>query len=125
MSDEELTPVQKMALGAKSIRVNLRLPEGYKFLPDGAHSINVTSSDERIVAVPHFEPPDLSFDYQVPVDAVGMGEATLRIQAMVFFCPTSDESICLFNACDVEQPIEVERGAEGGVEIFYDIEPMG
>jgi hypothetical protein len=117
--------VQTIDLNAESIRVCLRLPEGYKFLPDGTHSVNITSSDERIVAVPTFELPDLSFDYRVPVKAIGQGEATLRIQAMVFFCPVSDESICMFNACDVEQPVEVVKEGGDGVEIFYDIEPMG
>jgi hypothetical protein len=122
--DEAPAPVW-MDRGSESIRVWLRLPEGYKFLPDGTHQVTVSSSDDGVVHVPPFALPDLTFDYRVPVEVRDEGKATIRVQAMVFFCPVADESICLFDACDVEQPVVVLEGQEGYVEIVHDIEPMG
>lgn len=108
-----------------TVRVWLRLPEGYKYLPDGQHTVLLASSDESVLFVPPFDIPDTSFDFRVPVEVRGEGETTLHLQAMVFFCPTSDESICMFNACDVEQPVVVLGGTGADVEIVFDIEPMG
>ncbi len=107
-----------------SIRLALRLPEGYKFLPDGQHTVTLTSSDEAVLVVPPFGIPDLTFDWQVPVEVGGDGETTLHLLAMVFFCPVSDESICMFNACDVEVPVVVLGGAGTDLEILHDIELM-
>ena len=108
-----------------TVRVWLRLPEGYKYLSDGQHTVLLTSSDESVLFVPPFDIPDISFDFRVPVEVRGEGETNLHLQAMVFFCPTSDESICMFNACDVEQPVVVLGGADADVEIVHDIEVMG
>jgi hypothetical protein len=107
-----------------SVRLWLRLAEGYKYLTDGQHTVLLASSDESVLVVPPFEIPDLSFDWQVPVEVKGEGETTLHLQAMVFFCPVSDESICLFNACDVEQPVVVLGTTDADVEIIVDVEPM-
>jgi hypothetical protein len=108
-----------------SLRLWLRLPEGYKFLPDGQHTVLLGSSDESVMAVPPFGIPDLTFDWRVPVVVGEDGETTLHLQAMVFFCPTSDESICMFNALDVEVPVVVLTGAGTDLEIVHDIELMG
>ena len=107
-----------------SVRVWLRLAEGYKYLLDGQHTVLLASSDESVLVVPPFGIPDLTFDWQVPVEVKGDGETTLHLQAMVFFCPVSDESICLFNACDVQQPVVVLGGTDADVEIIVDVEPM-
>jgi hypothetical protein len=115
-------PVQRIDPRSDGVRLRIRLAEGYKVLPDGHHSVSVTSSDEAVVAVPPFEPPDLSFDWRVPVEVRGRGEALLRVQATVFFCPVSDESICLFSMAGVDQPVVVADG--GQVEIVVDVEPM-
>ena len=53
VGDEAPAPVW-MDMASETIRVWLRLPEGYKFLPDGAHQVTVSSSDERVVRVPPF-----------------------------------------------------------------------
>ena len=122
VTGEEARPVQRLDPGSDSIRLHLRLAEGYKYLPDGHHTVSVTSSDESVVAVPPFVPPDLSFDWPVPVEVRGDGEVVLRVQATVFFCPVSDESICLFNLAEVEQSVVIAQ--DGQVDIVVDIKPM-
>ena len=122
-TEEEQLPVQELDTDRETVRVRLRLPQGYKLIPDGAHTVVLTSADDEVLLVPPFDLPDLGLDYQVPVVVKGEGETVLHLQAMVFFCPESDESICLFNACDVEQPVVVRAGSDGDVEIVHDIVP--
>ena len=119
--EHALTP-QRLDRTSDAIRLHLRLAEGYKYLPDGHHTVSITSSDESVVSVPPFQLPDISFDWRVPVVVHGEGEAVLRVEATVFFCPVADESICLFNSCDIEQPVVVGEG--GQVDIVHDIEPL-
>ena len=116
-------PVQTIDPDSDTIHVRLTLPEGYKFLPDGQHMVTLHSSDSEILWVHPFDLPDLTFDYLVPIEVRKEGEAVLHLEAMVFFCPVSDESICMFAACDEEFPIRVEPGGKG-VELLHEIQPM-
>lgn len=121
----EDTPVQTLSLDADTIRVCLRLPEGYKFLPDGQHQVSIESSDESVVRVPEFAIPDLGFDWRVPVEVKHEGEAKLSLSGMVFFCPVSDESICMFAAPSADLIVRVVEGdASGDCEMVHDIEIM-
>ncbi len=117
--------VQTLSLDADTIRVCLRLPEGYKFLPDGHHQVSIESSDESVVRVPEFSIPDLGFDWRVPVEVKQSGEARLSLSGMVFFCPVSDESICMFAAPSADLIVRVVEGDAGDdCEIVHDIEIM-
>jgi hypothetical protein len=121
----EDTKVQTLSLDADTIRVCLRLPEGYKFLPDGQHQVAIESSDEKVVRVPEFSIPDLGFDWRIPVDVKAEGEAKLSLSGMVFFCPISDESICMFAAPSADLVVRVVEGdGAGDCEIVHDIEIM-
>jgi hypothetical protein len=120
-----MTDTQTLSLDADDIRVCLRLPEGYKFLPDGQHQVTIESSDESVLDVPEFSIPDLGFDWRVPVEVKQAGEAKLSLSGMVFFCPVSDESICMFAAPSADLIVRVVEGGTGGdCEIVHDIEIM-
>jgi hypothetical protein len=114
---------QTLSLDADTIRVCLRLPEGYKFLPDGQHQVRIESSDDNVVEVPSIDIPDLSFDWRVPVTVRSEGEATLHLEGMVFFCPISDESICMFAAPSADVIVRVVEGG-GECEVVHDIKVM-
>ena len=117
--------VQTLSLDAETMRVCLRLPEGYKFLPDGQHQVSIGSSDETVLRVPEFSIPDLGFDWRIPVEVKQEGEATLTLNGMVFFCPVSDESICMFAAPSADLIVRVVEGdASGDCEMVHDIEIM-
>lgn len=120
MSEE----VKRLDASANTIRVCLRLPEGYKFLPDGQHQVSVRSSDESVLRVPEFSIPDLGFDWRIPVEVRSPGTAELQLEGMVFFCPTSDESICMFAAPSESFKIEVVEGEDGDCELVHDIRVM-
>lgn len=108
----------------KHFNLRFELPEGYKWLPDGAHHMSITSSDSEVIEVPHFQLPDLSFDYKVPIEVKREGRTILSIHAMLFFCPTADESICMFGGCDLKVPVAVSDAAVGTLDIVQLIEPM-
>ena len=117
--------VQTLSLDADTIRVCLRLPEGYKFLPDGQHQVSIKSSDETVLRVPEFSIPDLGFDWRIPVEVKTEGETKLSLNGMVFFCPISDESICMFAAPSADLIVRVVEGdGAGDCEIVHDIEIM-
>ena len=102
--------MQTLSLDADTMRVCLRLPEGYKYLPDGQHQVSIGSSDEAVVKVPEFSIPDLGFDWRIPVEVKQEGEVTLSLSGMVFFCPVSDESICMFAAPSADLVVRVVEG---------------
>jgi len=117
--------VQTLSLDADTMRVCLRLPEGYKFLPDGQHQVSIASSDERVLRVPEFSIPDLGFDWRIPVEVKQEGETTLTMSGTVFFCPISDESICMFAAPSADLVVRVVEGdASTDCEMVHDIEIM-
>ncbi len=117
--------VQTLSLDADTMRVCLRLPEGYKFLPDGQHEISIASSNNDVIRVPEFSIPDLGFDWRIPVEVKQEGEATLTLNGMVFFCPISDESICMFAAPSADLVVRVVEGdGAGDCELVHDIEIM-
>ena len=119
----EKSQTQTLSLDADTIRVCLNLPEGYKFLPDGQHKVSIESSDESVVRVPEFSIPDLGFDWRIPVEVKQEGEAKLSLNGMVFFCPISDESICMFAAPSADLIVRIVEGGDGSdCEIVHDIE---
>ena len=107
---------------SRTLRLTVVLPSYYMFLPDQHHHLHITSSDETVISVPPFDIPDLTFDWELPVEVHGEGEAVLHLEGQVFFCPVSDESICLFNLVETDQPIIV--APDGHVTMVLDVEPM-
>ena len=107
-----------------SIHVTLRLPEGYIFLPDQHHFMNIGSLDESIMSVPHFDLPDLTFDWPVPVNVRGEGEATLHLEGQVFFCPKDEKTVCIHATLDEEYVVRVAAGSGGEVRIVHELELM-
>ena len=47
---------------------------------------------------PPFEPPDSSFDYEVPIEAKALGEADLLVRVVTYFCNEGEGELCRFEA---------------------------
>ncbi len=109
---------------SKSIHLTLRLPEGYMFLPDQHHFLNIGSLDESVISIPHFDMPDLTFDWQVPVIIHGEGDATIHLEGQVFFWPMHDPAICIYATLDEVYVIRVAAGSGEGVRIVHDLTIM-
>jgi hypothetical protein len=117
-------PVQTLDREGKSILLTLRPPDGYMFLPDQHHFLNISSLDETIITVPHFDLPDLTFDWQVPVNVHGEGEVTLHLEGQVFFCPRTERTVCIHATLDEDHVVRVVAGSGGEAHIVHDLTVM-
>ncbi len=106
----------------KTLRLTVVLPSYYMFLPDQHHHLHVTSSEESVISVPPFDIPDLTFDWELPVEVLAEGEAMLHLEGQVFFCPVSDATICIYATVDHHFHVRVERGSGHGLEIVHEID---
>ena len=113
-----------MDSGSDVVRVAIRLPEGYMFLPDQHHFMNLGSSDESVISIPPFELPDLTFDWLVPVEVRREGEAVLRLEGQVFFCPVAERTVCIYATIAEEHRVHVVEGSGGTVELVHELEVM-
>jgi hypothetical protein len=124
MEDDACRPVQVLDRDSRTIRVAVRIPEGYRFLPDRHHYLVVLSSNEDVLEVPPILIDDLSFDWDVPVEVLGEGETTLEMRGLVFFCPASEGLVCIYGRVEDTLTVRVEEGSGGGVEFVHDVEAM-
>jgi hypothetical protein len=107
-----------------SMRLTVVLPSPYMFLPDQHHHLHITSSDEMVVSVPPFGIPDLTFDWDLPIEVHGEGEAELHLEGQVFFCPVTDATICIYATIDQRYHVRVEGGSGLRLEIVHDIQVL-
>ena len=105
-----------------TLRLTVVLPSYYMFLPDQHHHLHVSSSDESVISVPPFEITDMSFDWDLPMEVHGEGDAILHMEGQVFFCPVTDATICIWATIDERYHVRVERGAGHRLELVYDID---
>lgn len=109
---------------SRTLRLTVVLPSYYMFLPDQHHHLHITSSDETVISVPPFDIPDLTFDWELPVEVHGEGEAVLHLEGQVFFCPVSDATICIYATVDHHFHVRVERGSGHRLEIVHEIDVL-
>lgn len=124
MNEDPSRPVQTLDRDSESIHIALRIPEGYRFLPDRHHHLHILSTDETVLEVSSVSTDDLAFDWDVPVEIHGEGETTLIMTGMVFFCPASDALVCIYAQINLEQTVIVKAGSGCKVEIVHHIDLM-
>jgi hypothetical protein len=124
MDDRACRPVQVLDRDRGSIRVAVKIPEGYRFLPDRHHYLVVLSSNEDVLEVPPILIDDLSFDWEVPVEVLGEGETTLEMMGLVFFCPATEGLVCIYGRIEDHLTVRVEAGSGGEVEFVHHVEAM-
>jgi len=107
---------------SRTLHLTVVLPSYYMFVPDQHHHLHVSSSDESVISVPPFEITDLSFDWELPVEVNGEGEALLHMEGQVFFCPVSETTICIWATVDEQYHVRVSRGEGHRLELVYEID---
>lgn len=108
--------------GAHELRLTVVLPAYFQFVPDRHHHLHVSSSDEGVVNVPPFEIEDPGFDWRLPLEVGSVGDAVLRLEGQVFFCPVSDATRCLWATVDESFRVRVEPGGSPVLELVHDID---
>jgi hypothetical protein len=114
--------VMTTGLGAEWLRLTVVLPSHYMYIPDQHHHMHISSSDEDVIYVPPFDIPDARFDWELPVEARGTGEAMLHLEGQVFFCPVSDPTICIWATIDECYRVKVEEGSRRHIAIVHEVD---
>jgi len=114
--------VHILDVDTNNLRLTVVLPSYYMFLPDQHHHLHFSSSDESVISVPPFDIQDMGFDWDLPLEVNGEGEAVLHMEGQVFFCPVSDTTICIWATVDEQYHVRVQRGAGHRLELVYDID---
>lgn len=109
----------ELSPSARWMHLRIRPPPGHKWIPDAAHTVEVSSTDDDVLHVPPWTRPDLSFDWRIPIEPRREGRAAVRIHGMLFFCPVADEMVCLFDMLDATVPVLVEEGGEPVLEVEH------
>jgi DNA-binding beta-propeller fold protein YncE len=102
---------QEMAPSKGSLRIKLMPPEGHVWSADAPNFVEVLSTDDQVIAVPSFEPPDASFIYEVPLEAKAAGETDLVVRVVTYFCGEDAQGLCRFDATEYLLPVTVKEGA--------------
>ena len=108
---------------ARVLHLTLALPPGYKWTDGASHHVTVASQNDDVLHVPPFKVPDLTFDWKVPIEVRAEGRTIITVSGAVFYCPVSDESICMFGPLDLSIPIVVEPGGMDVLEVAYTVSP--
>ena len=114
--------VHTLDADGSKLRLTVDLPSYFKFLPDQHHHLHISSSDESVISVPPFEITDISFDWELPMEVHGEGDAVLHLEGQVFFCPVTDATICIWATIDEMYDVRVLRNAGHRLELVYDID---
>ncbi len=113
--------LQTLGHDVDRLRLTLVLPSHYTFMDHPHHHLHISSSDEDVVYVPPFSIPDSDFDWELPFEVRGEGEAILHLEGQVFFCPVTDDTLCIWASIDDRYHVRVEEGA-GRPELVHDID---
>ena len=113
----------ELSPSAKWMHLRIHPPPGHKWIPDAAHTVEVSSTDDDVLHIPPWKRPDLSFDWRIPIEPRKEGRAGVRIHGMLFFCPVADEMVCLFDMLDVTVPVLVEEGGDYVLEVEHVASP--
>jgi hypothetical protein len=109
--------------GAKALHLRLALPRGYKWTEGASHHVTVASQNDDVVHVPPFKVPDLTMDWMVPIEVRSEGRTIITVTGAVFYCPVTDENICMFGPLDLSIPVVVEPGGMDVLEVSYAVTP--
>ena len=113
---------QTVAPGEGTLRLQIDLPDGYKFneiapflaefSASGGATINGDSVTVQLVAP--------SFPQQIPVGfASGDVAGELQADLVIYYCEEEAESLCLIEQVRLMLPIEVADGGENAAEMIY------
>ena len=116
--------VKTLDPGAEGLRLTVVLPRHYAFVPDQHHHLHVSSSDEDVLYVPPFGIPDTTFDWELPLEVRGEGEAVLHVEGQVFFCPVSEATMCIWATIDDRFHVRVGPGGNRVLELVHEVDLM-
>jgi thiol-disulfide isomerase/thioredoxin len=111
----EKFPAQKVSSQAKSITVNLKLPEGKKLNPL-AHSTMTVESDSANIKPAQKEIEVKTSAVSFPV-TLQEGQGTLKANLDLYYCDEKNAGLCYFKSKRIAIPIEVKSDGSAVAEV--------
>jgi len=112
---------QKVRAGANgALQIDVELPSGYHLNPEAPQRYKVSvdgknlTVDEKLAAR---STKDLKLPLRVPLNANGVGPATVRAQVTLFYCREDNTGTCRIKTLVWEVPVEVTSDASAPTEL--------
>lgn len=108
----ELT-AQTVEPGDATLVVQLELPAGYKLNVQAPTALTIAAAQNKVVklssgAEQSFSNP--AFPINIPIK-VSEGEATVRVDFVVYYCEAAKETLCFFKEARLSLPVTVTKGS--------------
>jgi len=120
-AEEIKVAAQKLRAGADAaLQIDVELPEGYHLNPLAPQRYKV-SVDGKNLAVDEKTAAraskDLKLPVRVPLNATGIGSATVRAQVTLFYCREDNTGTCRIKTLVWQVPVEVTSDASAPTEV--------
>ncbi len=110
---------QTISTQADALVLTLRLPKNMKFIQGAPFQLRFTSDNPEVIKIKKDIYTSPSESVKVPIQ-VHVGEAKVKIQGKVCYCPKTEGAECFFKQIDIDIPIRVETA--GDRQILADID---
>jgi hypothetical protein len=110
---------QTISTQADALVVTLKLPKTMKFIQGAPFQLRFTSDNPEVIKIKKEIYTSPSESIKVPIQ-VRVGEARVKIQGRVSYCPRTEGAECFFKQIDIDIPIRVETA--GSRQILADID---
>lgn len=114
-------PAQKVRAGANgALQIDVELPAGYHLNPEAPQRYKISVDgkslgvDEKLAAR---SAKDLKLPLRVPLNATGVGPATVRAQVTLFYCREDNTGTCRIKTLVWEVPVEVTSDASAPADV--------
>jgi thiol-disulfide isomerase/thioredoxin len=121
-SEEIKLAPQQLRSGADGwLLINVELPTGYHLNPAAPQRYMVTVDNGKTVTVAEKNAnrtsKDLKLPLRIPLQPVGVGPATLRVQLTLFYCREDNTGTCRIKTLVWQAPVEVTSDANAPGEV--------
>lgn len=117
---------QTVAVGASSIRLRIRAPEGYHLNDLAPSRLLLSTSNEPslrpIEDTVQFSTRDEAVEVEVPA-SLATGDAVLSLRGEVYYCRDGEEAVCLIDAVDIAIPVTVASSGADAISVEYALPP--
>ncbi len=120
-AEEIKVAAQKVRAGANgALQIDVELPAGYHLNPSAPQRYKISvdgkslAVDEKVAAR---SSKDLKLPLRVPLNATGVGPATVRAQVTLFYCREDNTGTCRIKTLVWEVPVEVTSDASAPADV--------
>ena len=118
-------PAQTVAAGEGTIRVNITMPEGYKF--NDLAPFTAIWAENPVVSIPGEWREYRTKEPVMPLDipaTFSEGQTELSVDLDIYWCEAINETLCFVKQAELVVPLTVEAASENStVEMAYGLVP--